>query len=127
MLWRPFSPVKPIVLMRRSRATSNTLRILEETAARADSCQDVTRFPKGFHLAREGEFEGRIIPDGRQDGCIDCQRDGWQGRPVQAETVDELGHHVLRIGRAAAVATQHELIPIAEALHQTVADIVNHR
>ena len=42
-----------------------------------------------------------------------------------AEAVDELGCHVLRIGRTAAVTAQQELVALAEAFHQATANFVN--
>jgi len=48
-----------------------------------------------------------------------------QGSPVHAEAVDEFGHHVLRIGRAATVTAQHDLVPLAEACHQASGNLIN--
>jgi hypothetical protein len=34
---------------------------------------------------------------------------------------------MLRIGRAAAVTAQHDLVPLAEAFHQALGNLINSR
>lgn len=85
-------------------------------ARRSDRQRDVTRTAKRLDLAGENFLKAQIICCRGQRRAVGCQRDRRDGLAIFGVTDREFGREVLRVGRAAAIAEQHDLAAGADAV-----------
>ena len=75
-----------------------------------DADQDIARRTERLHLAGEDSFVAVIVSDGREDGRIGGERDGWQAPALAAVTANDLSCKVLGVGGTASIAAPEDLV-----------------
>ena len=93
---------------------------VRRVAAGRDRDRDVAGAAERLHLAREDLVVAVVVGDGGERRGVGGERDRRQRAPLARHATDELGGDVLRVGRAAAVAEEQQLVPAAEGVRDEV-------
>ena len=86
---------------------------IARTPARADRDEHVAWASQCLDLSREDAVEPDIVREGRQKRRVGSEGDGRERWAIDTliQAANELGRHVLAVGRATAVATKEHLAP----------------
>jgi len=91
-------------------------------AGGGDTEEDVAGLTESFDLALEETVKAEVVASGRQDGGVGGESDGAQGRPIDGQANDELGHEVLSVRSRASVSGDEQFIPRLHGLRRKFAD-----
>jgi len=84
----------------------------------------VAGLTEGFNLAREYRLVPVVIADGGKNGSVGGKGDRRPATSFAAETSDDLGGKMLRIGGTTAVAAPKNLVSSAEGADHAIRDLL---
>ena len=113
-IWPPPRPVMPTVTRPFARATCRASRTLGERPEVEMPNEHVAGAADRFDLAREQALVAVVVADRGEHRGVGGQREGGQARAVVGEPADQLAGQMLRVGGAAAVAGEQDLVAAAQ-------------
>ena len=116
-IWPPPRPVMPTVTNALSRAARSAPSTLGERPEVEMATRTSPARTDGVDLARKQLLVAVVVADRGQDRGIGGQRKGGQPRAIVSEAADEFAREVLRIGGAAAVAGEQQLVAAAKRVN----------
>src|SRR5207302_10818581 len=87
-------------------------------AAGGDSNSNVAILAESFDLTREYLLVAVIVAESCENGCVCRERNSRQRGAIRPEASHQLGGQMLRVGGAAAISKEQNLVPALEHLRE---------